>query len=84
MDKLAVIGMLVGFTWGTAGVLAYPGVPWKPGAAMLVACLVWLVAYDAMPPEPFIEAGAIIIFIALSVARDRLYRAERAEKSEGK
>ena len=79
MDKLAEIGMVVGFTWGTAGVLAYPGVPWKPGAAMLVASLVWLVAHDAMPPEPLIEAGAIIIFLALSVARDRVYRAEKAK-----
>ncbi len=84
MDKLAVIGMAVGFTWGTAGVLGYPGLSWKPGAIMMVAALLWLVAHDATPPEPLIEAGAIIIFIALSVARDRLYPAEREEKAKGK
>ena len=81
MDKLAVIALAVGFTWGTAGVLGYPGLSWKPGAAMTVASLLWLVAHDAMPPEPLVEAVAIIIFIALSVTRDRMVRRERAEKT---
>ena len=81
MDKLAVLGMLVGFTWGTAGVLAYPGITWKPGAIMLVASAVWLVSHGAMPPEPLIEGGAIVVFIALSMGRDRLSRAKSAEKT---
>lgn len=83
MNTLAVLAMLVGYTWGAAGVLAYPGLSWKPGAFIVVATALWLLRHDAMPPEPYIEAGAILIFIALSFGRDRLYRSVREEKPKG-
>ena len=84
MDKLAVVGLLVGFTWGTAGILRYPNISWKPGAVLTVACAAWLVSHEAMPPEPLIEAGAIFIFIGLMIAQKRLFPAPQATRTDEK
>lgn len=84
MNNLAVIVMLAGYVWGVAGLLAYPGLSWKPGAVIVIATALWLLQHDAMPPEPYIEAGAILIFIALSFARGRLYPPDRTDKTESK
>jgi apolipoprotein N-acyltransferase len=80
MDKLAQIGLLVGFTWGTAGIIGYPGVLWKPGAFLTAAALIWLIGHQAMPPLELVEGLAFLIFAALSVARERLYPTRREEK----
>lgn len=84
MNNLAQIGMLVGFTWGTAGVLGYPGVSWKPGAILTAASFAWVVSRDAIPPQELIEGLAFLIFFALSVARDKLYPTKTAEVPEDK
>ena len=81
MNSLAVLGMLAGYIWGVAGVLAYPGISWKPGAIITVACAAWLLKHDAMPAEPYIEAGAILTFLVLSFARERLVGKTRGERS---
>lgn len=81
MNSLAVLGMLAGYIWGVAGVLAYPRVSWQPGAVITVACAAWLLHQDAMPAEPFIEAGAVLPFLVLSFARERLLRVLRAGRS---
>lgn len=73
MNNLAQIGLLVGFTWGTAGVLGYPGVSWKPGAIMAAVSLALVIGRDAAPPLELIEGLAFLIFFLLSVAKDRLY-----------
>lgn len=80
MDKLAQIGLLVGFTWGAAGIVGYPGVWWKPGAFLAGFSLAWLIGHDALPPGELIEGLAFLIFIALSIARDRLYPTPREAK----
>jgi hypothetical protein len=82
MENLAMVGLLVGYTWGAAGILGYPGVSWKPGAIIAVACAVWLAANHAMSPE-IIEACAVIIFLALMFAREWVLRARKADKPKG-
>src|SRR4051812_47122138 len=83
MENLMVIGMVTGFIWGTAGLVGYPGVSWKPGALMTVACAVWLVVHDAMPPEPLIEAGAIFLFVLLNSRWARQFFTRRDERPKG-
>jgi hypothetical protein len=80
MATVVLLGLLAGYIWGVAGMLGYPGVSWKPGALLTVACAVWRVAHDAAPSEPLIEAAAILIFIALNAARDRLSPTKEPEK----
>ncbi len=79
MDNLALIGLLGGFIWGTAGIVGYPGVAWKPGAIITVAAAIWLLKHDAMPPEPLVEAGAIGIFLVLMSALKRRHPAKRED-----
>jgi apolipoprotein N-acyltransferase len=80
MNTLAQLGLLVGFTWGIAGVLAFPGVSWKPGTILAVVSLVWIVAHEPKPPLDAVEGLALLIFFALSVIRDRMARAEKAKE----
>jgi hypothetical protein len=79
MENLALVGLLVGYTWGSAGVLGYPGVSWKPGALLAVGAALWLVSNGAMSPE-LVEAGAVGIFLLLMFARPWLVPAKDAEK----
>lgn len=80
MSGVAQLGLLIGFTWGCAGMLAFPGVAWKPGAVLTVVCLVWIAAHDPKPPLDLIEGLALLIFFGLSVLRDRMSRAEKAKE----
>lgn len=80
MDTLTALGLLVGFTWGTAGLLGYPGLSWKPGTLLALGCLFWLATHDALPPEPLIEALAFFIFIGLSIAQKRWLREKPQDK----
>ena len=82
MANLVLVGLVVGYTWGVAGMVGFPGVTWKPGAFLTVACAVWLVGHDAMPAEPLIEAGAIGIFLALMGAKKRLSRGRDGKTSK--
>jgi hypothetical protein len=82
MENLALLAMLVGITWGAAGVLGYPNVSWKPGAILAIACALWLAANGAVAPE-IIEASAVMIFLALMFARDRVFPPKREEKPKG-
>jgi hypothetical protein len=79
MESLALVGLLVGYTWGAAGVLGYPGVSWKPGAAMAVLAALWLVSNGSMSPE-LVEACAVAIFLVLMFAREWFMRAKPPEK----
>jgi hypothetical protein len=83
MDKLAQLGLLAGYIWGTAGLLAYPGVSWKPGALLATGAVFWLIAHDALPDGELIEGLALLIFVLLAVARQRLGQAAAGKKSEG-
>jgi hypothetical protein len=80
METLARVGLLVGYVWGAAGIVGYPRVWWVPGAALMVGCLLWLIAHHAIPPEPLVEAGAIVIFLGLMFARGRLFPTKGEEK----
>lgn len=80
MANLAIVVMLAGYVWGVAAMVGFPGVSWKPGAALTVGSALWLVGHDAMPPEPLIEAAAIIIFLALLAIQKRRYPPSRAKK----
>lgn len=82
MANLLLVGLVGGYIWGVAGMVGFPGVSWKPGALLTVACAVWLVGHDAMPAEPLVEAGAIGIFLVLVGAQKRLSRG-RAGKPKG-
>ncbi len=73
MNNLAQLGLLIGFTWGAAGIVGYPGVQWKQGAVLAGVSLAWLIGHNALPPNELVEGLAFLIFIALSIARDRLY-----------
>ncbi|CAH2602291.1 conserved protein of unknown function [Rhodovastum atsumiense] len=73
MENLVIISMLLGYVWGVAGIVAWPGVSWKPGAAVVVGAAAWLIAHEAMPPEPAVEAAAILIFLVVMFARERLH-----------
>lgn len=84
MNNLAQIGLLVGYTWGCAGMLVYPGVSWKPGAALAAVSFVWLMRHEALPNIELIEGLALLIFFVLSVARDKLYPAKAAEAPKEK
>ena len=83
MEALARVGLLVGFVWGTAGIVGFPKVWWVPGAALMVGCLLWLISHHGMPPEPLVEAGAIVIFLGLMFARGRLFPTKGEEKPKG-
>lgn len=79
MEKVGLVGMLAGCAWSAAGVLGYSGMSWKPGAILSVACALWLVGHEGMPPE-VIEASAVGIFLVLLFARQWLFPARRQDK----
>lgn len=72
MEKLALIGLLTGCAWAGAAVLGYPGVGWKPGAALAVVCAIWLVGRDGVSPE-VIEGCATAVFLVLLFGRQWLF-----------
>ena len=80
MNTLAQTGLLVGFTWGVAGIIGYPGVKWKPGAGLAAVSLAWLIGHDGLPQGELIEGLAFLIFVALTIAKERLYPTKYAEK----
>jgi hypothetical protein len=82
MTSLLLVGLVGGYIWGVAGMVGFPGVSWKPGAVLTVACAVWLVAHDAMPAEPLVEAGAIGIFLVLMGAQKRQSRGRAAKPKQ--
>jgi hypothetical protein len=81
MENVALVGLGVGYIWGAAGILGYPGVSWKPGAVVAVLAALWLVSNGAMSPE-LVEAGAVIIFLVLMFAREWLAPTKPAEKAK--
>lgn len=84
MDRLAQIGLLVGVTWGAAGIVGYPGVKWKQGAILAAVCLAWLISRDDMPSPELIEGVAFLIFFALTIAREKLCPTAVEEKAKEK
>ena len=81
MEKIALVGLFCGFTWGAAGMVGY-GVRWFPGVVVAVACLLFLSANHALPPEPLIEAWAVGSLLVLMFARNRAVARKAEEKAE--
>jgi hypothetical protein len=75
MKEFLLVGMLVGFTWASVGVVGYPRVSWKPGTVLGVACALWLIGHERMSSE-FVEMWATIVFLLVLFSRQWLFPAK--------